>query len=584
MFAKHTPDNADKATLGYLILGPLFGLVYIVLLPLIGVMTILLALPELALAKKASAPDRTGMCLTCHSSKDLAKVFGNGERMSVFVNGGSLRASVHAGLSCNDCHQKISMASHPGRGFASRDEFARDAARSCRTCHSDAQLRMKPNHALVVNGPNAPPCTECHGAHTVKTVPAWKQTFTGNAYCLTCHQQKISKTHQNGEVLSLRIDPSNLASSVHGGHACSDCHGDFTTGQHPVRQYASGREHAIAVSGVCSTCHEEKTSAVRESIHYRMMTSGNRMAPVCTDCHGFHSVGAKETYDTASGTPCRKCHEGVFSVYTQSVHGMARAKGEHRAPLCASCHFAHEVQSAAVTEKIRDACMGCHPQAQEAHRQWLPNADLHLSAVACAACHAPDSGKGIYLKLHDEATGEPFTEEQLSRILGTRIEDLSGRLSAHGEGLDSTGLWALVSELNEKGADAKVTFLGSMEVSNGLDAHSLASKGYAIRDCESCHSQGSAFFKDVTVAVVKANGQFARYQAKPEVLASIFSFLPIKQFYVLGSTRLKLFDWIGIAMVFGGISVPILHLTARFLTSPIREAKRLNSLRKGGKK
>jgi hypothetical protein len=45
-----------------------------------------------------------------------------------------------------------------------------------------------------------------------------------------------------------------------------------------------------------------------------------------------------------------------------------------------------------------------------------------------------------------------------------------------------------------------------------------------------------------------------------------------------------LLDVLGILMVFGGMSVPIVHMTLRFLTIPIREAKRMNKLRKEGRK
>jgi hypothetical protein len=123
-----------------------------------------------------------------------------------------------------------------------------------------------------------------------------------------------------------------------------------------------------------------------------------------------------------------------------------------------------------------------------------------------------------------------------------------------------------------------------MDVSNGSEAHQLSLKKYAVKECESCHSQESDFFKSVTVAVVKADGRLTRYKAKPEVLGSMFSLLSLKQFYVLGSTRLKVLDWIGILMVFGGMSVPIAHITLRAITSPIREAKRLNKMRKEGKR
>jgi predicted CXXCH cytochrome family protein len=305
------------------------------------------------------------------------------------------------------------------------------------------------------------------------------------------------------------------------------------------------------------------------------------MAPVCTDCHGFHAVGPKETYDTLAGVPCKKCHDEVFKVYSKSVHGMAKATGEHKAPLCFSCHFAHKVNSASMAEKIKDACTGCHKEVETAHNKWLPNAGLHLSAVACAACHSPGSSRGIQLRIVDENTGNPFTDEQLRNLLGASYESLSRQADVHGEGIAPNELWNIVARLNEKGTAAKVTFLGKMNVGKG-EAHQLALKKNAVKECENCHSANSDFFKSVTVAVVKADGSLLRYRAKPEVLGSMYSFLPLKQFYVLGSTRLKVLDWLGILMVFGGMAVPIAHITLRVLTIPIREAKRMNGRRKEG--
>lgn len=576
--------KTGKGTLGLILLGPIFGIMYVCLLPLIALLTLLFALPEYAIAKKADILENSGMCMACHSSKELTKIFKNKEKMSVYVKEDDFNKTVHGFLSCTDCHPKISMETHPGRDFDSKSAFILDAASACRNCHTDDQLKAKPNHAFLTNNKtNAPPCIECHGAHTVKRMSEWKPAMANNQYCLTCHNQKISKTHTNGEKLSLFIDSSLLTSSVHNSHACSDCHTDYTRNSHPTKKFAGSREHTIAVSEVCKKCHSDKHTAVRESIHYKMLSEGNLKAPVCADCHGFHSVGPKATYDTLSGVPCRKCHEGTFQVYSKSVHGLARSNGHHKAPLCSSCHYAHEVKVAAMTERIKNACLGCHKEAEKTHTKWLPNAGLHLSMVSCATCHSPDSGKGIYLRLVDENTGKPFTEEQMMQLLGTNSEGLSLRMDSHGDGIDSAELWDVIKQMNAKGVNTRLTFLGRMDVSNGDESHQLSTKKNAVKECEGCHNNNSEYFKSVTVAIVKADGRLTKHKAKPEVLGSMISLLSLKQFYVLGSTRLKILDWIGILMVFGGMSVPIVHITARILTSPIREAKRLNSLRKGGK-
>jgi hypothetical protein len=236
-----------------------------------------------------------------------------------------------------------------------------------------------------------------------------------------------------------------------------------------------------------------------------------------------------------------------------------------------------------MAEKIKNSCLGCHKEIEAVHAKWLPNSGLHLSVIACAACHSPNSGKGIALRLVDQNTGKPFTEEQIMKLLGSGYQGLSEQMSAHGEGIDSEDLWSIVRQLNEKGADAKVTFMGQMQVNKGSESHMLALKKNAVKECESCHTSGSAFFNTVTVAIVKADGRLKEFKVQPEVLGSVISLASLKQFYVLGSTRLKILDWIGVLMVFGGASLPIAHLTLRILTSPIREAKRLNKMRKGGK-
>lgn len=583
MFNERSESTAEKGML--LVLGPIFGILYVALLPLIALMTLMVVVPQNAFAKKTSVTESSPMCMTCHSSRGLSKVFRNSEKISVHLNAEDFRNSVHEFLKCNDCHMKISMATHPGRPFDSRKAFALEASSACRRCHTDASLQAKPIHAYLANKTsNGPPCIECHGAHTVKRVAEWKPAAADNDYCLTCHSQKLSKTFTNGEELSLSINSSELKSSVHGGHACYDCHSGFSRKSHPVQKFGSSREHSIAVSQACKNCHAEKNKAVSESIHYKLMSGGNLDAPVCTDCHGFHNVGPKATYDTLSGVPCRKCHDQVFNMYAKSVHGMAKAGGEHKAPLCSSCHFAHEVKTTELTEKIKSACLGCHANVETAHKKWLPNSDLHLSVVSCASCHSPNSQKGIFLKLYDETTGEPFSDEQISQLLGIKYEDFSGKINAHGEGIDSGELWGIVNQLNKKGAKAKVTFLGRMDLMNGSDAHSLAVKGQAVKQCENCHTSTSTAFDSVTVAVVKADGGVTKYKAKPEVLGSMVSLMSLKQFYVLGSTRLKVIDWLGILMVAGGACVPVAHITLRILTSPIREAKRLNKMRKGAKR
>ncbi len=548
-----------------------------------------LVLPGLSAAAKLPVIENAGACMGCHDSREAAVVFKNKEKMSVFVTESDFRNTVHGPLNCTDCHQQVSLETHPGRVIERKGAFAKEASGACRTCHQDDQLKAKPNHAYMVEKAGAPLCAECHGGHNVRRISEWKSSLRGKEYCMTCHRQNISKTLGSGEKLSLHIDPSNLAASVHNKHECSDCHVEYTRDSHPVKTFADSREHSISVAGICRRCHAEKDVLIKGSSHYNLsfqvgetlVGKGNPKAPVCTDCHGFHTVGPKTTYEILSGVPCRKCHEDIFKVYAKSVHGMAKEKGEHRAPLCASCHFAHEINFTAMTDKIKGACLGCHKGVEGLHKKWLPNAELHLNAVACAACHAPASEKGISLQLIDEKTGKPFTREQILQLLGDTGEELSLRLDAHGQGLDSYELSYIVRQLNERGAGAKVTYLGKMDIMKYSEAHQLSLKKNAIRECESCHSRDSKFFKRVTLAVIRADGGMDRYPAQSDVLTSIISTLSSKQFYVLGGTRVALLDYAGIFVVICGLLFPVAHITLRVLTAPLRRAGKSEGSKKG---
>lgn len=427
---------------------------------------------------------------------------------------------------------------------------------------------------------DAPLCSGCHGAHNVRRIADWKSSLRGKEYCLTCHRQNIAKTLGSGERLSLLIDPAILASSVHNRHDCSDCHAEYNRDFHPAKTFSDSREHSISVSEICGKCHADKYAAQRGSMHYNLsfhvggtlISKGNPKAPVCTDCHGFHAVGPKTTYETLSGLPCRKCHEDIFNIYAASVHGTARAKGEHRAPLCASCHFAHGIEFTAMTDRIKAACLGCHKGAEGLHKKWLTNAELHLRVVACAACHAPGSEKGIYLQLVDQETGRPFTREQILTLLGTSSEELSRRLDVHGQGLDSYELSYILKQLKAREGGANVTYLGRMDVSKYSEAHRLSLKKNAISECESCHRKDSKFFKRVTLAVVGTEGGMDRYRAAPDILTSVVSTLRWGQFYVLGGTRVELLDWAGLFVVCCALLLPVVHMTIRVLTAPMRKA------------
>jgi predicted CXXCH cytochrome family protein len=395
---------------------------------------------------------------------------------------------------------------------------------------------------------------------------------------------------KNGESLSVSVDEPSLKSSAHGKLRCTECHADFSKSKHPVRVFASRRNYSIVTSDMCGRCHADANTKYNNSIHHALLKSANLMAPACTGCHGFHTV-TKAGKDLGL-VSCNKCHQDMKSSYEASIHNKARMKGNQNAPMCSSCHNAHDVQSTKMTAKIKDACLACHKNAEDKHKKWLYNpplklrtfTELHFNTVACAACHAPDAGRGIYLNLYDRKTGKPFPEEELLKLFDTDAAGLMSKIDMNKDGsIDSVEAWNLFKYLFTKGAST--TLIGKMDVSTATEAHNIADKTKAVKDCGACHNPDSPFFKDVFLVIRKADGRPTVFNAKQDVLGkdlkSVYAIVPTTKFYVLGSTNLKLWDILFIVALIGGIAVPIGHLTLRIITSPLRA---LRSMKKGGKK
>lgn len=569
-------------TTGIFILGPISGLLSICLLPLISLLIGLMLLTRTA----AASSEEAQMCLGCHSDKNLTKQLDNKEVLSLFINGNEFANSIHNAIGCAGCHMDISMENHPQiKKVKSKKEYSSDASKVCTMCHPDEQLRKKPIHSSLMTKAT---CVECHGSHSINRMAAQKIGLKENQYCLTCHRSKLSMTMRNRESLSAFVDESALRSSAHGNLQCSDCHSGFSKTGHPVKIFSSRRDYSIVTSDICRKCHTDAATKYEGSIHYSVLKGGDLKAPACTDCHGGHSV-AKATKDKTLGLiSCNKCHGEMKSSYETSIHYTARIKGVENAPVCSSCHNAHDVKVTAMTMKIKDACLKCHKDAEKIHKKWLSNppfklssfAGLHFDAVACAACHSTDAGRGIYLGLYDRKTGKPLPEEDVLKLLETESPGLMEKMDINGDGsIDAREIWNLFKQLYKKGATT--TFIGRMDVRKGAESHQIAGKAKAVRECEKCHRPDSEFFKDVFIVISKADGRPTLFDAKKEALNSFFSILPVSKFYALGSTNVKLLDILFIIAVLGGIAVPIGHVTLRIITSPLRSLRRMG---KGGKK
>jgi hypothetical protein len=381
--------------------------------------------------------------------------------------------------------------------------------------------------------------------------------------CLMCHGTPgFQKTLDDGETLSLQIEPDHFAQSVHSGFGCATCHANISLPSHPatVTSIASKRAFSTAMAQVCSTCHTDQSERWAKSVHAALVREGNLNAPICTDCHSPHTM-IKGAAATLATVPCQNCHTKIFAAYSASVHGVLHKGGMTQAPLCFNCHGAHDIDVASAGVGRRDVCLGCHTEALASHMSWLPNAQLHFDVVSCPACHAPKAQRTVNLILYNSAT-----QKEISGPVGMpQFEALNGSTAEPRLGLDPTTLLALLKSTNTPGAEGKSSIRGRLEVRTGVEDHELTFARDAIKDCKTCHQQGAVAFQSVMVSVAGPSGIPIRYDANKNVLNSAFSLDSVGGFYAIGGTRITFLDVLLALALLGGIAWPIAHAVVRFV-------------------
>lgn len=207
----------------------------------------------------------------------------------------------------------------------------------------------------------------------------------GNDACLACHQEVADK----------------LKSHAHAGVACQSCHGKHEDYPHP----------ANVAKPACASCHSSVAKDYARGVHGQAAGKGNGAAPDCATCHGkAHELESTKTAQFRAGIPdiCGMCHTDIAEEYKQSVHGQAVGRGITRAPVCTDCHGEHSIlapsnaASPVHGSHIRDTCAQCHGDVRLTQRFGLPSdriisfdASFHGLATKsgaetvanCASCH-----------------------------------------------------------------------------------------------------------------------------------------------------------------------------------------------------
>jgi cytochrome b subunit of formate dehydrogenase/nitrate/TMAO reductase-like tetraheme cytochrome c subunit len=344
---------------------------------------LILCLLTLAFAGAAQAQE----CLDCHGDPAATKDV-NGKAVSVHVNGEQFGTSVHGSFGCADCHSDISGYPH--------DPAPQKVA--CENCHTETQEKWaKSIHAQARKdgNPRAATCTGCHGNIHYVVPQSDPKSRVNHARipetCGGCHgvpvlMQGTGISTQTVQAYSKSVHGRAVAGGSQKAAVCTDCHNS-----HDVETPRSETStiNRFNIPQTCGKCHAGVSKEYQESVHGQSVARGNSRSPVCTDCHGIHTIkktvdpNASATEKAIALTTCSDCHEGVklaeefgvrsgrVNTYKESYHGLANDLGSKFAANCASCHGVHGIRpssdpkSTVHKNNLAATCGSCHPGAGE---------------------------------------------------------------------------------------------------------------------------------------------------------------------------------------------------------------------------
>ena len=344
-------------------------------------------------AVPASAKLTSDDCLACHNDGSMV----NGKE----IHGDAFKASIHGTMfSCVDCHTGIKSLPHD----------ANLAKPTCTTyCHTEEQKMYDSGvhgKALAAGNTKVPKCENCHGnVHEILTASDPKSSSARAnipVMCGRCHSQSIPGLTGDVAVAYQESVHGRLAA---GGNiraaVCTDCHRghDILPPSDPTSPvYRSN------IPKTCSQCHASQAAIFANSIHGKALTEGNDHAPVCTTCHGVHTIQAVSNSASLvsprnqGDLACGQCHNNVrmtqdfgipggrYDTYRFSYHGMANAQGSTRTAICSSCHGTHDIlpsadpASTVNPANLAKTCGQCHPGANAN----FAKGKIHLDPEAAA--------------------------------------------------------------------------------------------------------------------------------------------------------------------------------------------------------
>jgi cytochrome b subunit of formate dehydrogenase len=401
-------------------------------------------------------------CFTCHSDKTL-KAKRDGKMVSAFVDEKKFGASVHAGLSCIDCHADLAKKDLPHD-----DALARV---NCGSCHGEEQKQHAESlhgKAIARGDKLAPRCADCHGNHDILPVKDPRSAVTPSRVpyvCGRCHQEGAPVQAQR-EIHQANI-LENYSESIHGealmkkglvvAATCVSCHTAHHILPHTDAQSSIARAN---IAGTCTRCHAQIEEVHRKVIRGELWEKEVHVLPACVDCHQPHKV-RKVFYDQGmADRDCLRCHE-LASIKSSKdgrslrVDAVQVGNSAHAKKACSQCHTGVSPSRVRPCETVisKVDCGSCHEEVAQQYRQSTHGqlfAKNDSNAPTCLECHGTH---GIRTKKDSASATFPTNVPMLCARCHRQGEKAAVRYngvekeiveryteSTHGKGLLKSGL------------------------------------------------------------------------------------------------------------------------------------------------
>ncbi|MEA3465156.1 MAG: cytochrome c3 family protein [Thermodesulfobacteriota bacterium] len=308
----------------------------------------------------------------------------------------------------------------------------------------------------------------------------------------------------------------------------------------------------------CLACHSSaddvgEDNAVDEQLF-------NKTAHADEGCTACHEIGDEHPYElqSAMGATCVDCHYDIGETYAASAHGENAT--------CVDCHNPHKALAPVNMSgtQMNAACLTCHETAdmESVHDRWLPQTDLHLASVACVSCHSSTEKLAVTLYVTRRLENRTYADyeivdyAQLQQLVGT--QSVTALLDAVQDGEISLDEMATFYAGNEESG----LRLQAMMTPETVD-HDFRTIDNRF-DCTYCHAAGPESMQDSYVAFPQQDGTFKRLPLEKGATIDVLFGTP--DFYMVGATRSKVMDILGLLILLGGLALPVGHGTMRFLT------------------